>query len=162
MRRPPTHHASPPFAAPFDLEARHNELPPLAASFLERLRRLPLGAWADAARALDESGALTLSGDVSTPLSDAARARLRWLMDEMPGVTTKARRRVHDLAAVAQGFLHPREVARMKKAALTAVLALVARPDLDEDEFARLYAPFATLVPLDVLAGRAEERRATS
>lgn len=159
MRRPPTTRAALPFAAPLDADARHGELPPLAAGFLERLRRLPLGSWADAARALDESGGLTLSGDVSAPLTDAARARLRWLMDEMPGVTTKARRRVHDLAAVAQGFLHPREVARMKKAALTAVLALVARPDLDDDEFARLYAPFATLLPLEALAGGAEDRR---
>ena len=36
-------------------------------------------------------------------------------------------------------------------AALGAVLALVARHELDEAQFAALYAPFADLVPVGVL-----------
>jgi hypothetical protein len=36
----------------------------------------------------------------------------------------------------------------MKKAALTAAIALTARPQLAQEEFDRLYEPFAGVIPL--------------
>ena len=140
-----------PFAAPYPARYERAHMTPAAVAFLERLRRLPLGVWADAAARLDDEGGLATDDGVSTPVTDAARARLRQLVDRTPTVAARVRRRVHDLVAVAQGFLHPREVARMKKAALTAALAVHVRPALRPDEFARLYAPFAALVPLETL-----------
>lgn len=119
------------------------ELPQVAFGFLEQLRRLPLGAWADAARRMDAHVLVPPPPGTPASASSVARARLRHIVDDMPGVVGQTRRRVHDLAAVAQGFVHPAEVARMKKAALTAALAIVARPSLGEDDFERLYAPFA-------------------
>jgi hypothetical protein len=76
-------------------------------------------------------------------------------MDEAPGVAMQTSRRVRNMAAVANGFVHPADVVRMKKTALAAALALVARPMLGEADFARLYAPFADIVPLHELTGGA-------
>jgi hypothetical protein len=45
----------------------------------------------------------------------------------------------------------------MKKTALAAALALVARPALGEADFARLYAPFADIVPLTEIADALDE-----
>ncbi|HEU4631238.1 MAG TPA: hypothetical protein VFS08_15915 [Gemmatimonadaceae bacterium] len=127
---------------------RGGELPPIVLGFLEHLRRLPLGTWADAARQADDE----LLGPAPAAASGAEmRARLRQIMDEAPGVAMQTSRRVRDLAAVASGFVHHADVARMKKAALAAALALVARPALGEEDFARLYGPFADVVPLHEL-----------
>jgi hypothetical protein len=126
------------------------ELPAVVADFLEQLRRLPLGAWAEAGRRLEELDARDrlLAGDA--PGSDSAvRAQLRQVVNEMPRVAAQARQRVMNVAAMAQGFVHPADLARMKKAALAAVLALVARPTLGEERFAAIYAPFAEHIPLD-------------
>ena len=100
------------------------ELPPLVATFLERLRRVPLGAWVDAGRRLEE---LNRRGTLGTIRSaNPLRAQLRVIVDEMPHVAPRVRERVLDLVAATQGFVHPAEAARMKKAALAAALALVA------------------------------------
>ena len=126
------------------------ELPPVALAFLEQLRRLPLGTWADAGRrlaALDthERRALGHTGDGS---SATVRAVLRRVVNATPRVAAQARLRVLHLAAAAHGFVHPADVARMKKAALAAILALVARRELGEQRFAAVYEPFAALIPL--------------
>lgn len=129
------------------------ELPPVALAFLEHLRRLPLGAWADAGRRLaelDEHERRTLRSAGSNP-DAAVRAVLRRLVNANPRVAAQARLRVLNLSAVAHGFVHPADVARMKKAALAAVLALIARPELGERRFAAVYEPFATLIPLAAL-----------
>ena len=130
-----------------------SDLPPVVAAFLDRLRRLPLGAWAEAGRRLEEIDRLDrrvrLAAGLGVPeRRTAVRAHLREVVNASPGVAVRARQSVTDLAAVAQGFVHPAEVARMKKAALAAALALVARPALGEEGFAEIYEPFATLIPL--------------
>jgi len=122
------------------------ELPPLVRAFLEQLRRLPLGAWVDAGRHLEE---LDRRGTLGARRSaGAVRAQLRQLVDDMPHVAPRVRARVLDLTSVAQGFVHPAEVARMKKAALAAALALAARPTLNADLFADVYEPFSAHIPL--------------
>ena len=137
---------------PLDVRARGGELPPVVLGFLEHLRRLPLGTWADAAHLADDA-ILSPASDTTTPSTAATRARLRQIMDDAPGVAMQTSRRVRNLAAMASGFVHPADVVRMKKTALAAALALVARPMLAEDDFARLYAPFADIVPLRELTG---------
>lgn len=113
--------------------------------FLEQLRRLPMGAWADAARLAEASRPpQTTLGS----LHAGGRARLRHAVDASPVLTTRVRARVHDIVAVLDGFLHPVDVLRMKKAALDAALAVAAKSSLDPDDFDRLYAPFADLIPL--------------
>ena len=130
-----------------------DELPPVALAFLERLRRVPLGAWADAGRRLtelDERERRAL-GRAGSGADAAVRAVLRRAVNARPRVAAQARQRVSHLAAVAQGFVHPADVARMKKAALAAVLALIARDELGEQGFAAVYEPFAELIPLAAL-----------
>jgi hypothetical protein len=134
------------------------ELPPAVVGFLERLRRLPLGAWVEAGRRLEEldRDERAVHGR-ARPSLGSVRARLREVVDRSPHVVARARHRVLDQAAVAQGFVHPAELSRMKKAALAAVLALVARPTLGEERFARVYEPFAGIIPLDSLPGAGGE-----
>ncbi len=125
------------------------ELPPLVQTFLERLRRLPLGAWVDAGRRLEE---LNRRGTLGARRSaNAVHAQLREMVDEMPHVAPRVRERVLDLVAATQGFVHPAESARMKKAALSAALALAARPALGDERFADVYEPFATIIPMPSL-----------
>jgi hypothetical protein len=122
----------------------------MALAFLERLRRLPLGAWADAGRRLAELDAHERRslGRTGKGTDATVRAVLRRVVNASPRMAGHARHRVRHLAAVARGFLHPTDVALMKKAALAAVLALVARPELGEQRFAAVYEPFATLIPV--------------
>lgn len=122
------------------------EIPPLVRAFLDRLRRLPLGEWVDAGRsleALDRRGTLG-----ATPSASTLRSQLRQTVNAMPVLARQVRARVLDLAAVAQGFVHPAEAARMKRAALAAALALAARPSLATEHFVVLYEPFAVLIPI--------------
>jgi hypothetical protein len=140
------------------------DLPPVVAAFLERLRRLPLGAWAEAGRRLEEIDRRERE-TAGRPAADAdttVRTYLRQVVNEEPRVAAQARQRVLDLAAAAQGFVHPAEVSRMKKAALAAVLALVARPALGEERFAEIYEPFATLIPLASLSVASPEESAAA
>jgi hypothetical protein len=128
-------------------------IPPPVLAFLQRLKRLPLGVWADVAftrtaRPTD----VTLSQGSPSSLADA-RARLRKLIDTRPAVAARIRPRVYELAGVAQAFLHPAVVARMKKVGLAASLALAVRDHLAEEDFEQLYAPFAELIPIKELAG---------
>ena len=122
------------------------ELPPIVRAFLERLHRLPLGAWVDAGRRLEELDRRgTLGGRRS---ANSVRAQLRALVEDVPHVAQRVRERVLDLVAATHGFVHPAEAARMKKAALAAALALAARPSLDAERFAEVYEPFAALIPI--------------
>lgn len=151
---------APPTAAPLRAQHVSAELPAIVVDFYQRLRQLPLGVWVDAAQAVEPT-----TGRVEPPApgeqlppADAARARLRSIADGMPSIVTQTRRFVHDLVGVAECFVHPAIVARMKKAALTAALALVARPALGEEDFARLYAPFAGFIPPSVLGAGSTEQ----
>lgn len=149
MRAQPSSHHAPEHGAPLHAGG----LPPLVRAFVERLRHVPLRAWAELAEEADP-GALdapdrhhALADRAPTPL-DGARARLRSLVDETPGHAALVRRRVLELTAAAEGFVHPATVALMKEAALTAALALSVRPSLAPGDFEELYGPFAAVLPL--------------
>jgi len=127
-----------------------SEPAPIVLAFYRRLRNLPLGQWADAARP-----APSASSDSALPDMSLARAELRAVMDARPCVVARHRRSVQHAVSVTEGFVHRSVAGRMKKITLTAALALAARPSLPEEIFARLYAPFAELIPLhDLLAPR--------
>ena len=123
---------------------------PVVLAFYERLRRLPLGAWVEIGEALDAKA------DESTPDGGialaSARAQLRRVVDGSPRLAARHHRRVQQVVTEADGVVHRSVSASMKKAALSAALALVVRPMLAEDVFARLYAPFSDLIPLDELS----------
>lgn len=106
--------------------------------FCRRLRQLPLGAWVQAAARAAEMD------EVLRP----ARARLRACVDRMPRSGVHVIPRVQDLASVTEGLVNPITSARMRKVALTAALALFARPQLSADDFRLLYEPFADAIPL--------------
>ncbi|HEX6629949.1 MAG TPA: hypothetical protein VF048_02610 [Gemmatimonadaceae bacterium] len=150
------HGPATPHLLPPDTHARGAALPPVVLGFLEHLRRLPLGTWADAAHLADEA-VIGAPAGAAAPSAADTRARLRQIMDEAPGVAMQTSRRVRNLASMASGFVHPADVVRMKKTALAAALALVARPALGEADFARLYAPFADIVPLTEIADAPDE-----
>lgn len=120
--------------------------------FFSRLTRMPLDAWARVA----ESVRLDPQGRSDEPEElKAARAKLRLAMDRFPRALGRAKSRVQDIAEVAADFTETKHLsAAMQRVALTAVLALIARPYLSEEEFALLYGPFATLIPIDEPAGR--------
>lgn len=134
---------------PHDVPFRAAEIPVSVMRFSERLRHLPLGIWAELA---DRVGQRTDDGAmVVDPNSAAARRRLRQVVDDMPGAVTRVRGRIHELIACAEGFFRPDVLLRMKKVALTAALALTARPHLAPEEFDRLYEPFSAVIPLEDL-----------
>jgi hypothetical protein len=117
----------------------------IVLAFYQRLRRLPLGLWADAAR---PAAALPGVARAAQLPGKHARAQLREVMNARPRTVARHRRRVQHAVAVAEGIVDGPAAMRMKKVTLAAALALTARPLLPEDVFARLYAPFAELIPL--------------
>lgn len=115
------------------------------------LRRIPLRSWADAARTLADDP------NVGIPARSEARTRLRAAIEARPAEAARIRRTVDSLVEVAEGIVHPRDIRLMRKAALSAAFALVARDDLDPADFEDLYRPFGELIPLSVLEGGADE-----
>lgn len=102
--------------------------------FLSRLRRIPLSSWDQCA-------------DGRTDM-EAPRARLSAALGTMPEVTARIVRRIDEELTVAEGILTPDAVDRMRASARQAACALAARPSLAPSDFERLYAPFATVIPL--------------
>jgi hypothetical protein len=130
---------------------RAAEIPVSVKRFSERLRHLPLGVWAELSDRIEDVNDSDLGAYPNRNTIAAARARLRQVADEMPGAVTRVRGRVLELVSCAEGFFRPDTVRRMKKAALTAAIALTARPQLAQEEFDRLYEPFAGVIPLEDL-----------
>ena len=116
--------------------------------FFTRLRKVPLSAWIDAAVPYADTRG---EDDFESEPTSVARARLRAIVDRMPAGLTLAKARVQDYAAVAEGFAPHGVVSRMRRVALTAALALIARPHLSQADFERLYRPFSALIPVDEL-----------
>lgn len=134
---------------------RGNDLPPIVIDYLRRLRSLPVGAWAQAAAALDEAERRARAKPGSDSIA-AAHASLRRIVSGMPGLAVQTQRRVQNLVEVAQTCLHSADCAMLKRAALAAALALMARPALGERLFTQLYAPFEPWIPLQELEAERE------
>lgn len=134
-----------------EMSIRSAEIPQSVHRFSERLRHMPLGVWAELAERVNVHLA-DAHGSREQSATAAARARLREVADEMPGAVVRVRGRVLELISCAEGFLRPEVLGRMKKVALTAAIALAVRPHLAREEFDRLYAPFASAIPVDELA----------
>lgn len=113
--------------------------------FFARLKTLRLNDWAAAGRAA--------SPFADVPSASPARAeaveRLNRIMDDMPHERLRADRRIDDIAAAAVGFTNDADTGAMRRSALTAALALIARPHLGEEDFRALYEPFASLIPCE-------------
>lgn len=125
-----------------DVHAGLSALPEVALHFHQRLMHVPIGKWAEVA-ADDANGDHASSRDPDA----RARHRLRRIMDEYPDTVVRMRRRIEDTIDSAEGFVSRRMLPRMKRVALTAGLALVAKSQLASDDFARLYRPFEDLIP---------------
>lgn len=132
---------------PAAMAAAYGDRTQILQRFLNHLRRLPLESWMRIA----ESAPMALTDRAEEPEEvRAARVRLRAVMDTMPVALRQAKRRVHDIADATAGFTPRTLNASMKRVALTAALALVARPYLFENDFAALYAPFSEAIPPEV------------
>lgn len=132
------------------------------AAFFGQLRRVPIGTWcrladADPHITVPRAGAGWLS-PTTDPASEGlaeeqadrvARARLREVIEGMPSVARRIRRRIDNEIGVVAGIAPPEMVSRMRRAARLAACAIAARPWLSPEEFARLYRPFAELIPLE-------------
>lgn len=111
-------------------------LPVDVVDFLNGLRRLPVGEWADAARDAERAG------------QGAATATLRRVVAGMPRIAALTQRRVRNMVEVAQGCVDDESTGAMRRVALNAALALATRDALGDEMFAQLYAPFDALIPL--------------
>ena len=138
------------------MQVRYGSMTRHVLAFYARLARLPLDDWSGVSQAvarvratLDELEVAVAEPDAeSLEAAAAARARLRVVMDALPGPLTRAKRRVRGIASVAEGIVAPGAQARMERVALIAVLALIARPHLSAEDFELLYRPFSSLIPL--------------
>ena len=121
---------------------------PLVRAFFAALRRLPLKTWMAVA-------SLTWRAPESPftegPEYRLSRRRLRKVLDGMPWIVGWVRSQVHDVVEVATAFIPGTAPRPLGRVALVAALALVARPYLSDTDFARLYEPFAGLIPPDEL-----------
>ena len=148
-------HAHRPFtpAAPAD-QGWYGAASAHVARFLHRLRCVPANMWMQAAVEEPSGGtAAPATGVITEQLLEeqadyAARSRLHDVMESMPVVVKRIRRRIdHDLA-VLEGIVPPGAMRRRRRAAPRAAFGLAAQPMLDPDDVARLYRPFEELIPL--------------
>lgn len=126
-------------------------------AFFGQLKRVPIAVWNRCAEAdphigAREPGAGAAPPDAVLTLLDAqadqaARARLRDAMETMPGVVRRIRRRIDQEMTILDGIASDETVPRMRRAARLAACAIAARPLLPPEDFARLYRPFAELIP---------------
>lgn len=137
MKHSPTH-ASPVLGLVTD----DAELPDAVIGYLNRLRRLPVGDWAAAARRA------AADGNAAT-----AEATLRRVVGRMPALAAQTQRRVRNFVEVAGSCLPESDAAAMLHVALGAALALATRSIIGEEAFTTLYAPFAALIPPEDLHG---------
>ena len=141
------------------MQVRYGTMTRQVLAFYSRLSKLPLDDWSSVSHTMprvraspvDIFVAMTEPDDDSLEAAAAARARLRAVMDTMPGALARAKNRVRSISGVAEGLVADGTLARMQRVALIAVLALIARPHLSADDFDCLYRPFATLIPVDDL-----------
>ena len=140
---------------------RYGETSAEVVAFLGRLRHVPASTWGRSAAAdahiiakADPSVAAVPSAARRRQLQDdrLARARLREIMDTMPEVARRIRRRIDEELTILDGIATVAALTRMRRAARIAACALAARSQLTPQEFARLYRPFRSLIPPEELA----------
>ena len=139
-------HQQPAPRAALHFSLPERDLPPIVVDYLNRLRQLPVGAWADAGQALQMAEQTSGNSGRPGPVA-AARATLRRVVGQMPGLAVQTQRRVQDMVEIAGACLHAETVAPMRRAALTAALALATRDAIGDKAFERLYAPFEPFIP---------------
>jgi hypothetical protein len=148
---------------PTDQAGRYGAMTAEVSAFLARLRRTPADAWFRQASADEHIVAKLRAGTAAASLAERraepredrlARARLRTIMDSMPIVARRVRRRIDEELGVLDGIATVGTLTQMRRAARLAACAVAARRLLTDDEFDRLYRPFATLIPPEELASR--------
>lgn len=133
---------------------------PHVARFLAQLRCIPAAEWLRVTdtpeRAIDgdarEAGFDRL---LEEQANVAARFRLCQALEAMPHVVRRISERINHDLAVFRGIIPPRPLLRMQRMAHLAAFGLAARNLLDREDVARLYRPFAELIPMprDLVAG---------
>lgn len=128
-------------------------------AFFGRLRRVPIGAWCSLAETDPhtavphvverQASAVDIAREVQA--DSQARARLREVMETMPDAVRRIRNRIDGEIGIVDGIASPVVVRRIRRAARLAACAIAARPWLSTEEFARLYRPFAELIPATAL-----------
>jgi len=124
-------------------------------AFFGQLRRVPIGAWCQLAEndphllPIDELERQMAAVDLAreAQADRQARAHLREVMETMPNAVRRIRNRIDREIAIIEGIASPTTVRRLRRAARLAACAIAARPLLSPSEFARLYRPFAELIP---------------
>lgn len=129
-------------------------------TFLTRLRRTPLEAWHRCAEAdrhvwsrsapADADAAPDASAAWEELADQQSRARLREALETMPDAVRRIRQRIDSELTILDGMISAAAVSRMRRAARLAACAVAVRQHLSPEDFARLYRPFAELIPLDV------------
>ncbi len=124
-------------------------------AFFGQLRRVPIGAWCQLAEndphllpredLERQTAAMDLAREAQADRQ--ARAHLREVMETMPSAVRRIRNRIDREIGIIEGIASPTTVRRLRRAARLAACAIAARPLLSPGEFARLYRPFAELIP---------------
>jgi hypothetical protein len=81
----------------------------------------------------------------------AAETALCGAMDERESARVRVSRRVVNLATATKGIAHRSAYDSLLKAALTAVFSIICRDEIGPTYFHLLYAPFATIIPIEEL-----------
>ena len=124
-------------------------------AFFGQLRRVPIGAWCELA---DSDPHVATSSDLERQTAAVdiareaqadrmARAHLREVMETMPSAVRRIRSRIDREIGIVEGIASPGTVRRLRRSARLAACAVAARTFLSPGEFARLYRPFAELIP---------------
>lgn len=144
------------------MEAWYGSASHHVARFLHRLRCIPASTWLETIEVDPHLHGSARPGAapqarIAFALEEqadyVARQRLHDALESMPAVVRRIRHRINTDLAIFHGILPEAAVQRMRRAAHLAAFALAAHPLLDADDVARLYRPFAELIPPPRLTG---------
>ena len=133
----------------------YGAMTPDVVAFFAWLRALPPDAWADiAAREPHRERSVSPLAMLRALHADrVARARLRDVMQTMPEVVQRIRRRVDEILAVLDVVAPHAKATRIRRAVRLAACALAARASLPPGDVTALVRPLREIVSTGVAAG---------
>ncbi|HEX6058403.1 MAG TPA: hypothetical protein VFZ11_05240 [Gemmatimonadaceae bacterium] len=143
--------------SPERMQVRFGPRTVMVERFLLQLSKLRVADWVTAGSTFEglSRGQITPFGAEGTP-ADAtawaeAEAALERAMQEKESARVRVSRRVVTLATATKGIAPRASYDALLGAALTAVFAIICRDELGAANFHLLYAPFATIIPIEEL-----------
>ena len=143
--------------SPERMQVRFGPRTAMVERFLLHLSKLRVADWVTAGSTYEglARGQIAARGGEGTP-ADAeawkeAAAALDRAMDASEVGRVRIRQRVATLATATSGIAPRASYDSLFNAALTAALAIICRDEIGPQRFHLLYAPFATIIPIEEL-----------